>query len=142
MGIKIIEKKENPLLARTKILAEISFEKATPSNDEVKKQIASEVKADENLVVVKNIYTQYGSTSAKVTAFVYNSKEDLEKIEPKPKKEEKKPGEQPAEKAEAPKKTPKEEAKPAEAPKGEAKEEAPAKEEKKEEAKPAEEKKE
>jgi small subunit ribosomal protein S24e len=138
MSIKIIEKKENPLLSRIKVLAEISFEKATPSNNDVKKQIASEIKADENLVVVKNIYTQYGSTSAKVTALVYNSKEDLEKIEPKPKKEEKKPGEQPAEKAEAPKETPKEEAKPAEAPK----EEAPAKEEKKEEAKPAEEKKE
>jgi len=128
MSIKIIEKKENPLLSRIKVLAEITFQKATPSNDSVKKQIASEVKADENLVVVKNIYTQYGSTSAKVTALVYNSKEDLEKIEPKSKKEEKKPGEQPAEKAEATK----EEAKPAEAPKEEKKEEAKTAEEKKE----------
>jgi ribosomal protein S24E len=124
--MKIIEKKENPLLSRTELLAEITFEKATPSNEEIKKQIASELKTDENLVVVKNIDTHFGSMNATVIAFVYNSKEDIEKIEPKPK--EKKGAKKPAEKpAEAPKKeTPKEE-KPAEAPK---KEEA--KEEKKE----------
>jgi len=127
--MKIIEKKENPLLSRTEVSAEAVFEKATPSKADIKKQIASELKADENLVVVKNIYTDYGSPSAKITAFVYNSKEAMEKTEPKPKKEAKKAGAKPAEGGEKPA---------AEAPKEEKKAEEPPKKEEK----PAEEKKE
>jgi len=111
--MKIIEKKENPLLSRTEILAEISFEKATPPDEEVKKQIASQLKVDEALVVVKNIYTEFGSPNAKVTAFIYDSKKALEKTEPKPKekKEAKKPAEKPVEVPKEPKKEVKEEKK-------------------------------
>jgi small subunit ribosomal protein S24e len=102
MEIKIIEQKDKPVLSRKEIIAEISFTGKTPSNEEVRKKIAEESKADEELVVVKNIYTEFGLTKAKVNAYVYNSKEKLESIEPK-KKEKTKPGQQAETKAEEPK---------------------------------------
>jgi len=139
MQLKITEKKEQPILSRTSVKAHIIFDKSTPSADEVKKALASELKADEALVVVNEIYTEFGKPEADVNAYVYASKEEMQKIEPKPKEKEGKPGEKKEEKpAEA-----KKEEKPAEK-KEEAPKEAPA-EEKKEEApaeKPAEEKKE
>ncbi|MBW2966173.1 hypothetical protein KY342_03650 [Candidatus Woesearchaeota archaeon] len=151
MQLEILDKKEEELLSRTAIKAHITFDKATPSNQEIKKQIASESKADETLVVVKNVYTEYGRSEADVNAYIYKSKEELQKIEPQPKKKAAKPGTQtsksesdssqkkPAPKpAEAPKEEKKEEAKPAE----EKKQEAPKKEAKPAEEKPAEEKKE
>lgn len=94
MSIKIEKTEEKPLLARKEIAASIMFEgKATPSNDEVRKQIASGLKVDEKVVVVKHIYTSFGSSEAKVEAYVYNTEEDLKKIEPKVKEAKKKAAE-------------------------------------------------
>ena len=59
---------------------------STPSNDNVRKAIASELKADEKLVIVKHIYTSFGSSEASIEAYVYNTEEDLKRIEPKQKK--------------------------------------------------------
>ena len=137
MNLKIEKTEEKTLLARKEIAGSLLFEgKATPSNDEVAKAIAAELKVDEKTVVVKHIYTGFGSTEATFEAYVYNKEEDRKKYEPvtKAMKEAVKKAEEAA-KAEA--ESPAEE-KPAEAP-AEKKEEP--KEEKKEEA-PAEEKKE
>jgi ribosomal protein S24E len=137
MKIEIKNKKENPLLARIEVSGIVAFEGATPSNEQVAQSIASQLKVDASVVKMKKIYTTMGSREAEFLAFVYNSKEELDKIEPKPKKQlekEKKAAEDAKKAAEAPK----EEAKPAEA-KPEEKKEAP-KEEKKEEAKPEEKK--
>ncbi|MBW3005101.1 hypothetical protein KY310_04685 [Candidatus Woesearchaeota archaeon] len=140
MKLEIKNKKENPLLSRIEVSGTVTFEGATPSNEQMAQSIASQLKADASVVKMKKIHTNMGSHQAVFTAFVYKSKEELDKIEPKPKKQ----LEKEQKKAEAAKKAA-EEAKPAEAPKEEAKpeekkEEAP-KEEKKEEA-PKEEKKE
>jgi len=112
-------------LSRKEIEAEVIFDKkATPSKENIKKELAKQLKAEEKLVVVKSIDGSYGSNQAKVTAYQYINEEDMKAIEPKP-KEAKKEGE-------APKKAPKPEAK-----KEKAKPEA-----KKEKAKPEEKKKE
>jgi ribosomal protein S24E len=147
MNLKIEKTEEKPLVARKEVSGSLLFEgKATPSNAEVAKAIAAELKADEKTVLVKHIYTGFGKNEAEFEAYVYNSEEDLKKYEPvtKAMKEAAKKSEEAA-KAEA--EAPKEE-KPAEAPAEQKKEEAPAeekkeepKEEKKEEA-PKEEKKE
>ena len=125
MAFKIVAQEEEPLLSRIRVKAELIFENATPSNAEVAKQIASSLKKDESLVVVKKIATHYGEKQADVDAVVYENKEAKESIEAKTKHM-----------REAEKKAAEEAAKPAE----EAKEEAPA-EEKAEEA-PAKEEKE
>lgn len=135
MDLKIVEKKEQPLLSRIEITGILEFEGATPSAKDVKKQLSTELKVGEELIVIKNIFTHFGKTNADLVAYAYLNKEDMEKIEPKPKKKAAKPGAAPKEGA---KEAPKEEKK-AEAPKKEKKEEA--KEEKKKEA-PKEEKKE
>ena len=138
MQLTIKQEIESPLLSRKEVKAEISFDKATPSNDDVAKAIAEKLKCDAGLVVVKHIYTKYGETLAGVEAYVYESKEALESIEPKKKKkEEKKPGEAPAEAAAPAAPAPaekKEEPKAAEKPAEKPAAEKPA-EEKKEEAK-------
>ncbi len=129
MSIEIQSQEKKPLLLREEIKAAATFKGATPSRQDVKKEIASKLKKDEKLVVVKNIITKYGEEKAEIIAHVYENEKDLQEIEQEstikrntPKKAE---GEEAAAEAPAEEKA---EEKPAE----EAKEEAPA-EEKKEE---------
>ncbi|MEE9525387.1 MAG: hypothetical protein V3V78_02155 [Candidatus Woesearchaeota archaeon] len=140
MAMKIISQTEQPLLSRTQVTAHIIFEAATPSNEDVAKEIAKQTKKDVKLVVIKKINTHYGSKEADVDAYVYSSEEEMKKVEPQPKKKEAKPGEAPAPKAEtapAAEAKPEAKAKPAEAKeeKAEAKPEEAKPEEKKEEPK-------
>ena len=143
MKCEIVTKIDNPLLKRVEIAGNITFNAATPSNKDIKKELAAQMKSKEENVQVKNIYTAFGESTANFSAYVYKSEEDLKKYTPvtkamkdavkKAAEEAKKAAEEA--KAEKPAEEKKEE-KPAE----EKKEEAPAEEKK--EAKPAEEKKE
>lgn len=85
MNLTITKEHEMPLLSRKEVNAEIIFEKATPSNADVAKSIAEKVKSDPSLVVVKHIYTKFGETKAEAEAYVYASKEALDRMEPKKK---------------------------------------------------------
>ena len=127
MKIEIKEKNENPLLSRVEVKGSIEFEGATPSNMELIEILAKELKKDSNLIVVKNIYTQFSQQKAEFLAFVYNDLEAISKIE-KVTKHLKKKAEEAAKTAA--------EAKEAEAPKEEEKaEEKPVEEKTDEEAK-------
>ena len=122
--MKIISKEKSSLIDRTELLAEFPhIGKPTPKASEIKKVVAAELKADENLVIIKEIYTQYGEGTSKIKAYAYNNLEELKKLEKyvEPKKEEK-PAEQPKAE-EAPKEEVKEQPKVEEAPKEEIKEE-------------------
>ena len=90
MDLKIIKKQDNPLLSRVEIDADADFfNEPTPKKEDIKKKIASMEKADEKLVVVKNIHDQFGSCKASVLVYIYKSEDELKKTEPK-KKEDKK----------------------------------------------------
>lgn len=109
MELKILEDNQKPLLSRREVLLELTFEGKTPARLELRKKFADKLKVNEELVVVKNVYTQFGERKAKAHVNVYNNKEDLEKIEPKyvlnrhaPKEKKEKPAQ--AEKPEEPKK--------------------------------------
>ena len=139
MNIKILEKKEAPLLSRTEVKAQLTFSGATPSTSEVTKALAKNLSADEKTVLVRDISTKFGFKEAKATAHVYKKEEDMKRIEPthffkteKP-KEEVKPAEAPA--AEKPAAEAKAKETPTEAPKEEKTEEAPTEEKSVEEAK-------
>jgi small subunit ribosomal protein S24e len=82
MELKILDKKNEPLLYRVNVKAEATFQGATPSKDEFKKQISLSLKADETLVVIKNIRTFFGKEKAQIMAYLYGSKEDMQKVEP------------------------------------------------------------
>jgi len=86
MELKITEKTEKPLMFRAEIIAEAFFDGKTPSKDSIKKEIVKHAKADESLVVIKKVKTYFGLRKIKALAFVYNNKEDLDKIEPRKKK--------------------------------------------------------
>jgi ribosomal protein S24E len=99
LNIEILDKKENILLSRVKITAKISYDKtATPSKTDVIKSVSKALDIDSNLLALKKIDSIFGTTTAKVSAYQYFSKEDKEKLEKKTRKEkraEKKSAEEP-----------------------------------------------
>ena len=143
MKCEIVTKIDNPLMKRVEIVGNLTFNAATPSNNDVKKELAAQMKSKEENVQVKNIYTAFGESTANFSAYVYKSEEDLKKYTPvtkamkdavkKATEEAKKAAEEA--KAEKPAEEKKEEKpaeeKPAEKKKEEPKEEKPAEEKKK-----------
>ncbi len=119
MELKILDKKDETLLSRTSIKADLTFQGVTPSKEKVQQALASLLKVDENLVVIKKIRTLFGQEKAEVIAYNYESAKALKNIEPKKKEKVEKKGEAA-------------ETKPAEKEKKEIKKEEAKKEEKKE----------
>ena len=83
MELKIVTQKDNLLLHRKEIHAHISFDKATPSNADVAKHLATKLSAHEDVIVMKHIHGGFGKNVAHVEAYIYDSKEQKMKIEPK-----------------------------------------------------------
>ncbi|MBL7050737.1 hypothetical protein ISS04_01085 [Candidatus Woesearchaeota archaeon] len=134
MKLEIIKQEKQPLLSRIEIMAKITFQGATPSNENIKKAIATKLKADESFTVIKHIYTEFGLQEGDVEAFVYDDKKVMAVLEKKAKKQKEKEAKI-AEKAKtAPAEQPKEEQPKEEQPKEEQpKEEQPKEEQPKEE---------
>ncbi len=86
MQLKIISEKESPLLGRKELELEASFEKATPSEAETKKEIASAIKIKEDLISIKKIHQLFGTKKAKIVVHIYNNVEQLKKLEDKKEK--------------------------------------------------------
>lgn len=125
MDLKIIDKRDNPLLSRKELCVELSFfGEATPKKDDIKKKIGSSEKADEKLVVVKDVSGEFGNGKGKAVVYVYNSEKELKDIEPK-KKEKKKAAEGAAKAPKAEEKKGAKEEKPEAEAKEEPKKEAP-----------------
>lgn len=83
MELNITSKKEEPLLSRTELKADVIFEKATPSYQELASLVASKVKADEKLVAIRHVYTSFGNKNAELIAYVYKDEDKKKFIEPK-----------------------------------------------------------
>ena len=82
MQLTINERKQNPLLNRLEVRAELGFVGATPSNVKVQELVAKEYASDLQLVVVRTIKTIFSHQKAKVEAFVYKdatAKQNAEK---------------------------------------------------------------
>ncbi len=88
MELKIISKKGEPLLSRVKIDSEIAFEKATPSINEIRDKIASQLGKDKGLIAVKGVYNEYGLRKARGVAYLYDNEEVFKKFESKKEKKE------------------------------------------------------
>lgn len=86
MELKILQKKEEPLLSRTRLEGEVLFDKATPSTKEIKSSFAKSLGKDESLVDIEGIYGQYGQKKAKVVCYTYENKDILKKIKGEAKK--------------------------------------------------------
>lgn len=99
MEIKIIEKKENPLLNRTEIKFECEYPtEGTPKILDVKHKLVALEDSSNDLLVVDSMKPSYGVPTAVGLAKVYDSVDKLNEIETKAvlaKNEE--PAEEPAE---------------------------------------------
>ncbi|MEA2036752.1 MAG: hypothetical protein U9O94_04550, partial [Nanoarchaeota archaeon] len=92
MDLKVTNKKDNTLLSRVEIEAELTFlGEPTPKKEDLKKKISSLEKSDEKLIVVKNIYSLFGAGKGNALVYIYKSEDALKKTEPQKEEPEKKP---------------------------------------------------
>lgn len=84
MEIEIKEKIENPLLNRTEIHFDCIYQgEATPKTLDIKNKLVALLDADKNLLVVDNVLPKFGEGKADGYAKVYDTEENLNKIEAK-----------------------------------------------------------
>jgi small subunit ribosomal protein S24e len=82
MEIKVNKKIENPLLNRTEIHFDCTYQgDATPTVMEVKNRLVATLNVDKNLLVVHNLKPSYGEGKANGYAKLYDSEESVAKIE-------------------------------------------------------------
>jgi len=81
MEIEIQKQRDTPLLSRKRVSAMVTYEGATPSRLTLRDSLAKKLKVDEDLTIIKHIYTRYGHTRAKVIAHVYSNAKDRDTIE-------------------------------------------------------------
>lgn len=101
--MEILSKKEEKLLDRTFVNAEMQAD-IPPARDSARQAVASSMKVEPKLVVIKKIAPTFGERKVKITAYVYKSEERLKEIESpkmlaKGKKKSAEEKEKPAEKA-------------------------------------------
>ncbi len=84
MKVEIVEKVENPLLRRTEVKFRVDHLGApTPRRLEVRSRLSAVLGVGEDLVVIEKIASSHGRQVASGIARVYDSREQLEKLEPK-----------------------------------------------------------
>ncbi len=82
--MKVIKKVKNKLLKRDEITA-ILVEQGNPGLNKARLLLADELKVAEELISLKAVRSKFGSNEFTIEAFVYDSVEDKQSIEPKPK---------------------------------------------------------
>lgn len=82
MEIEILKQKDVPLLNRKRVIAKVQFEgSATPSISVFKDLVASTLKVQKDLIAIRHVYTRFGVSIAKVIVHVYQSRDDLLRLE-------------------------------------------------------------
>jgi ribosomal protein S24E len=87
MKLTIKTQKENPLLSRKEVVADIIFTGATPSKDVIKNEVASQFKVQADVVEIREIKTEFGHQKGRALVYVYkdaaSKKEMLKQKKPK-----------------------------------------------------------
>ena len=83
---KTFKEIQNPLFPRKEIEIEVSNDVA-PKNEDVRKFLAEKYSVPERAVKIHGIYGGFGHQKFKIVAHIYSSKEELEKVEFKSKRE-------------------------------------------------------
>jgi ribosomal protein S24E len=85
MDIKILSKRENPLLKRIEVTFNINHEVpgSTPSRPAVRKAVATSLKKKEELIFIKKIKTKTGTQITFGSAHIYDSADQAEFYEQK-----------------------------------------------------------
>ncbi len=83
MEVFVESERQNPLLKRREVYFRLKYEEEgrTPSRADVRQKIASLFSAEAERVVIDHIKPEFGKTEAKGYAKIYDSIDDLMKIE-------------------------------------------------------------
>ena len=81
MNLKITEQKENLLLGRKEVHAQLDYDTATPAKEELRQQLSKSMKVDAELLIIKHIYPSVGNKSAAVLIYQYHDKQQMQRIE-------------------------------------------------------------
>ncbi|MCS7109467.1 MAG: hypothetical protein NZ903_01575 [Candidatus Micrarchaeota archaeon] len=87
---KVISRKRNPLLKREEAECILNFESGTPKSDEIKQAVAKALTANPDLIYINKFNVKAGAKQGEVEAFVYETKEMMDKLHKKKEKKEKK----------------------------------------------------
>jgi small subunit ribosomal protein S24e len=83
MEINIIEKKENKVLNRNEVKFDCIYAgEATPKTLDVKSKLVSLLSTKKNLIVIDSLQPYFGEARAAGYTKIYDTREDLESIEP------------------------------------------------------------
>lgn len=83
MDVVIINSKENDVLGRKEIIANISFDKSTPTRKEIKELISVKIGANPDNIVLRKVKSNFGVRSIEATFHIYPTKEAVLATEPK-----------------------------------------------------------
>ena len=102
MQVKIVSKKENPLLKRKEVQFTIEHTQSkTPARLDMKRSVASELQVSDKLVFIKKMKTMTGTNTAIGFANAYESEAQAKLIEPAYIMKRNSPPEKPKEEAKA-----------------------------------------
>lgn len=107
MDVEITSTKENKLLDRKEIDAVVYYKGATPNRKDLKQSVCGKIGANPDLVVLREVKSEYGVQRVGISAHVYQNAESMKKIEPVHILVRESMVEKPAKKAKAPKAAPK-----------------------------------
>ena len=83
MSLKIISEKELPLLSRKRIKLWYEGEGSTPSREEMVKEVAKKLKISKDKIIIKHVYSQFGTSKVKLIVHVYEDKDKIKTYEHK-----------------------------------------------------------
>ena len=84
MDLQIIKETEIPLLSRKRVTLEYSSQNnKTPVRKQLVKDIAKKLKAKEDTVAIRHIYTKFGNSISKVIAHIYKDNTLMNQYESK-----------------------------------------------------------
>jgi len=86
--MNVVKDFQNKLLGRRELVLELESEQ-NPGTESVNKAVIDQFKSKDDLVVIKRVGSSFGSNKFVIEAFIYDSVEIRDKVEPK-KKEKKK----------------------------------------------------
>jgi small subunit ribosomal protein S24e len=82
MNVNLINTVENKLLERKEVMAEVSFDGATPKRAQLKEAICQKIAANPEFAVLRNVASSFGRKAVKVVLHAYSAKEKLMAVEP------------------------------------------------------------
>lgn len=83
MDIEVSDKKQNPLLGRWEVRFNVHHPgEKTPTRDQIREKLATQLNSKKGLVVVDSMASAYGKGATKGYARVYETPEHIAKNEP------------------------------------------------------------